>query len=144
MTTKYCPLPNPNGPNLGLPNRRSADEISNHLISPRLKSSKIKPFVKTINVVERVEGVVITNAAGGLNESFNVGDFMIIQDHLYIPGLAGFSPLVGPNDDRIGPRFPPMGDAYNKEWRNLAKSVAADIGENIKSGKTAPKKPESL
>ena len=59
---------------------------------------------------------------------------MIIQDHLYIPGLAGFSPLVGPNDDRIGPRFPPMGDAYNKEWRNLAKSVAADIGENIKSG----------
>ena len=85
-------------------------------------------------MLERVKGVVITNAAGGLNESFSVGDFMIIQDHLYIPGLAGFSPLVGPNDDRIGPRFPPMGDAYNKEWRNLAKSVAADIGENIKSG----------
>jgi len=79
-------------------------------------------------------GVVITNAAGGLNESFSVGDFMIIQDHLYIPGLAGFSPLVGPNDDRIGPRFPPMGDAYNKEWRNIAKNVATDIGENIKSG----------
>ena len=84
---------------------------------------------------KRRKGVVVTNAAGGLNESFSVGDFMIIQDHLYIPGLAGFSPLVGPNDDRIGPRFPPMGDAYNKEWRNIAKSVATDIGENIKSGK---------
>ena len=92
-----------------------------------------------------MKGVVITNAAGGLNETFSVGDFMIIQDHLYIPGLAGFSPLVGPNDDRIGPRFPPMGDAYNKEWRNIANSVSADIGENIKSGekKSAPKKPES-
>ena len=83
---------------------------------------------------QRIKGVVVTNAAGGLNDSFDVGDFMIIQDHLYIPGLAGFSPLVGPNDDRIGPRFPPMGDAYNKEWRTIAKTVASDIGENIKSG----------
>jgi len=79
-------------------------------------------------------GVIVTNAAGALNESFNVGDFMIINDHLNIPGLIGFSPLIGANDDRIGPRFPSMGDTYDLQWRQIAKRAADDIGEEIKSG----------
>lgn len=47
-----------------------------------------------------VETVMLTNAAGGLNQDFKVGDVMIIKDHLNIPGFAGYNPLVGPNDDR--------------------------------------------
>ena len=59
---------------------------------------------------------------------------MIINDHLNIPGLIGFSPLIGANDDRIGPRFPSMGDTYDLQWRQIAKTAADEIGEEIKSG----------
>ena len=48
-----------------------------------------------------VEVLIITNAAGGVNRSFSVGDFMIIKDHISIPGLCGYSPLRGPNDERL-------------------------------------------
>lgn len=47
-----------------------------------------------------VETVILTNAAGGLNQDYQVGDIMIIKDHLNIPGFAGNNPLVGPNDER--------------------------------------------
>jgi purine nucleoside phosphorylase len=50
----------------------------------------------------------VTNAAGGLNPSFEVPTICIVHDHIAIPGLAGLNPLIGPNDDSIGPRFPPM------------------------------------
>ncbi|KAK3086270.1 hypothetical protein FSP39_016063 [Pinctada imbricata] len=55
-----------------------------------------------------VKMLILTNAAGGLNESFNVGDIMVIKDHINMPGFAGMNPLVGTNDDRFGPRFPAM------------------------------------
>lgn len=47
-----------------------------------------------------VETLILTNAAGGLNQDFKVGDVMVIKDHINIPGFAGNNPLVGPNDDR--------------------------------------------
>lgn len=47
-----------------------------------------------------VETMILTNAAGGLNQDFKVGDVMVIKDHINIPGFAGNHPLVGPNDDR--------------------------------------------
>lgn len=47
-----------------------------------------------------VKTLIVTNAAGGLNRSYHPGDLMLIKDHLYMPGFAGFSPLYGPNDDR--------------------------------------------
>ena len=52
---------------------------------------------------------------------FKLGDFMIIKDHLFLPGLCGFSPLVGKNDSSIGPRFLPMGDAYDPQLQEEAK-----------------------
>ncbi|MGM0608087.1 MAG: purine-nucleoside phosphorylase [Candidatus Muiribacteriota bacterium] len=58
-----------------------------------------------------VNNLIVTNAAGGLNPSFKVGDLMIINDHI---NMMGDNPLMGPNDDKTGPRFPAMTNSYNK------------------------------
>lgn len=73
--------------------------------------------------------VIVTNAAGGVNSSFNVGDLMIIEDHISIPGMAGFNPLSGPNDPRFGPRFPAMNGAYTPELIALTRKVASGMKE---------------
>lgn len=67
----------------------------------------------------------VTNAAGGINPAYRPGDFMLISDHINLPGLAGANPLLGPNDERFGERFPPLAKAYDASLRDLARSVAA-------------------
>lgn len=64
--------------------------------------------------------LVVTNAAGGLNPDYAPGDVMVLRDHIFWPGLAGASPLRGPNDDAAGPRFPSMLRAYTPELREPA------------------------
>lgn len=71
--------------------------------------------------------LICTNAAGGLNSSFNVGDIMIMKDHINIMGFAGNSPLQGPNDLRFGPRFPPMSKAYDPELIHIAQKLAREM-----------------
>ncbi|XP_054851522.1 purine nucleoside phosphorylase [Eublepharis macularius] len=75
-----------------------------------------------------VETLIVTNAAGGLNPDYKVGDIMLIRDHINMPGFAGVNPLVGPNDERFGARFPPMSDAYDRDLRKLAHTVASEMG----------------
>lgn len=75
-----------------------------------------------------VRYLMATNAAGGLNSKFKVGDIMLVRDHINIMGFAGNSPLQGPNDPRFGPRFPPMTNAYNAHLIKIAKQVAKDMG----------------
>uniref|UniRef100_A0A3Q1EK64 Purine nucleoside phosphorylase n=1 Tax=Acanthochromis polyacanthus TaxID=80966 RepID=A0A3Q1EK64_9TELE len=75
-----------------------------------------------------VETMILTNAAGGLNQDYKVGDVMIIKDHINMPGFAGINPLAGPNDDRFGVRFPCMSDAYDRKLRQMAHDVASDLG----------------
>uniref|UniRef100_A0A8C8JKX2 Purine nucleoside phosphorylase n=1 Tax=Oncorhynchus tshawytscha TaxID=74940 RepID=A0A8C8JKX2_ONCTS len=75
-----------------------------------------------------VETVMLTNAAGGLNQDFKVGDIMIMKDHINMPGFAGSNPLAGANDDRFGVRFPCMSDAYNRELQQLAVDVGQELG----------------
>lgn len=75
-----------------------------------------------------VQTMIMTNAAGGLNQDFKVGDVMIIKDHINIPGFAGINPLSGPNEDRFGVRFPCMSDAYDRDLRRLALTVGAELG----------------
>ncbi|GAB1599335.1 purine nucleoside phosphorylase-like [Argonauta hians] len=75
-----------------------------------------------------VETLIVTNAAGGLNQDFNVGDFMIIKDQINFPGFVGINPLKGPNDERFGPRFPAISKAYNLEYRKLARKIAEELG----------------
>jgi purine-nucleoside phosphorylase len=77
-----------------------------------------------------VEILIVTNAAGGLAPDFRPGDLMLITDHINLIGMAGLSPLRGPNDPSLGPRFPEMSEAYDAGLRNLALRVAAR--QNIK------------
>ncbi len=69
--------------------------------------------------------LIVTNAAGGINAAYRPGDLMLIRDHINFLGLAGMNPLIGPNDDRLGDRFPPLAKAYDAELRALARSTAA-------------------
>lgn len=78
-----------------------------------------------------VRAVLLTNAAGGIREGFTPGDLMLLSDHL---NLMGKNPLSGPNDDRLGPRFPDMTEAYSKEIRGLAHEAAAAAGVTIHEG----------
>ncbi|XP_056148676.1 purine nucleoside phosphorylase 5b [Lampris incognitus] len=75
-----------------------------------------------------VKTVILTNAAGGLNQDYKVGDVMIIKDHINMPGFAGINPLAGPNEERFGVRFPCMSDAYDRELVRLAHDVGAELG----------------
>jgi purine-nucleoside phosphorylase len=67
--------------------------------------------------------MVFTNAAGGINLALERGGLVLISDHI---NLQGGNPLVGPNDDRLGPRFPDMSEAYSRAYRQIAKDVAAE------------------
>ena len=99
-----------------------------------------------------VSQLIVTNAAGGLNPAYKVGDIMILKDHINMQGFAGDSPLTGRNDERyttdsiietrkgfssssfffidcrFGPRFPAMNNSYDLGLRRMAKQVAKDIG----------------
>lgn len=81
-----------------------------------------------------VRVLIVTNAAGGLNPEFRVGDLMLITDHINLPGLAGFNPLRGPDVPEWGPRFPGMVDAYSPRLRALARQAAAEAGFPVREG----------
>lgn len=74
-----------------------------------------------------VETIILTNAAGGLNPDYNVGDIVALNDHLNIAGMVGQSPLRGPNEDEFGVRFPPLSDAYDISLRQLAHKAWKEI-----------------
>jgi purine-nucleoside phosphorylase len=75
-----------------------------------------------------IKTLIVTNAAGGIRASFQTGDLMVISDHIGLPLLAGKGPLVGPNDESLGPRFPAMSDAYDVRLRHIAARAARDLG----------------
>jgi len=70
-----------------------------------------------------VKDLIVTNAGGGLNKAFQVGDVMVLKDHINLPGFSCQHPLRGPNEDKFGPRFFPTNDLYSADYRKLAKKV---------------------
>lgn len=78
-----------------------------------------------------VKTLIVTNAAGGINESFNSGDIMLIKDHI---NFMGANPLMGKNYDEIGPRFPDMTNTYTQRLIKLAEQCAEKLNINLKSG----------
>lgn len=75
--------------------------------------------------------VLLTNAAGGINLNYRPGDLVLISDHI---NLLGANPLTGPNDDSLGPRFPDMSEAYSRQYREIAKSTASELGITLQEG----------
>jgi purine-nucleoside phosphorylase len=89
-----------------------------------------------VRVMRRLgaEVLIVTNAAGGLNEDFETGDLMVLTDHLNIMGMAGQSPLVGPDESELGVRFLDLLEAYDAELRALAHRVASQNGFSLREG----------
>ena len=75
--------------------------------------------------------LILTNAAGGVNTGFTSGGLMVIDDHI---NLQGTNPLVGENDERLGPRFPDMTEVYSKRLRRIADEAAAAAGVHVTHG----------
>ena len=93
--------------------------------------------LRTVTFAVRVMGrlgvkvLILTNAAGGINPSLTPGTLMVMDDHI---NLLGSNPLVGPNEDRFGVRFPDMSEVYSKRLRGIADAVAAEQGLRIGHG----------
>jgi purine-nucleoside phosphorylase len=77
------------------------------------------------------ETLIVTNAAGGVNRDFHPGALMVITDQI---NLTGRNPLEGPNDDRLGTRFPDMSEAYSRELQTLAHAASGDRGQPLEEG----------
>ncbi len=77
------------------------------------------------------EILIVTNAAGGMNPHFDLADVVVIEDHI---NLIGDNPLRGPNDDRLGPRFPDMSQPYDRGLIDLARQTALDLGLSCPKG----------
>ena len=81
-----------------------------------------------------IHTVILTNAAGGVNPTYQVGDLMLLEDHINMPGMVGANPLMGPNDDELGLRFVGLAQSYDRRLRQLAQDVALEHGIPLHSG----------
>ena len=89
-----------------------------------------------VRVMQRLEleMMIVTNAAGGINPDYIPGDVMLITDNLNLVGMSGANPLMGPNIDELGPRFPDMSRAYDLELMNKARKVALENKIGLREG----------
>ncbi len=89
-----------------------------------------------VRVMQRlgVEILIVTNAAGAVNPDFTPGDLMLITDHLNLVGMTGMNPLIGPNLDQFGPRFPDMSQAYDRKLNSLARRLAQENDIQLREG----------
>jgi purine-nucleoside phosphorylase len=78
-----------------------------------------------------VRSVILTNAAGGINTNYKPGELVLISDHI---NLLGANPLIGSNDDALGPRFPDMSEAYSRRYREIAKTAGKTLGFSLQEG----------
>lgn len=78
-----------------------------------------------------ISQLIVTNACGGMNQAFEPGDLMIIEDHL---NMTGDNPLIGPNHETFGPRFPDMSQAYNRDLIQVAENAAKSLNIETKKG----------
>jgi purine-nucleoside phosphorylase len=97
-----------------------------------------------IRVLQRigVDHLIVTNAAGGVHAEFIPGDVMLITDQLNLMGMSGLNPLMGPNLDEIGPRFPDMSQPYDRVLSDFARKVARQnkltLREGVYAGLSGP------
>jgi len=89
-----------------------------------------------VRVMQRLgmEIMIVTNAAGGVNPAFTPSDLMLITDNLNLIGMTGLNPLIGPNIDELGPRFPDMSQAYDRQLMEIAHTAASQNGIALQEG----------
>ncbi len=89
-----------------------------------------------VRVMQRLglEIMIVTNAAGGVNPEFVPGDVMLISDNLNLMGMSGLNPLMGPNLDELGPRFPDMSRVYDEKLGAIVRKVAAKADITLREG----------
>lgn len=99
----------------------------------RYEGYSLQQVTFPIRVLRRLgaETLIVSNACGGMHPLWSAGDVMLIADHI---NLLGDNPLIGPNDDRFGPRFPDMSAPYDESLRALARAVAAEAGIPLREG----------
>jgi len=89
-----------------------------------------------------IQILVVTNAAGGVNPAYQPGEVMLISDHINMMGMNGLNPLIGPNLEEFGPRFPDMSQAYDRSLRTIARQVAEEnrivVHEGVYIGLSGP------
>jgi purine-nucleoside phosphorylase len=81
-----------------------------------------------------IKTLILTNAAGGVNRTYAAGDIMMLNDHINFVGMSGNNPLMGPNDEALGPRFLGMSQTYDRDLRQRAHVVARDAGIALHEG----------
>ena len=91
----------------------------------------VRFFALRRDVYKRQEVLFLTNAAGGVNFDFQAGDFMMITDQIsnFVP-----SPLIGPNEEKLGMRFPDMSEIYDKDLQHVIRAAAGELGIALKEG----------
>ena len=94
------------------------------------KPQVINTIIKAFQLLG-IKNLIVTNAAGSLNVDFAPGSLMLISDHI---NFSGTNPLIGPNDDCLGPRFPGMADAYTAEFRQKARQIANRLNIRLNEG----------
>jgi purine-nucleoside phosphorylase len=89
-----------------------------------------------VRVMQRmgINILIVTNAAGAIHPDFVPGDVMLITDNLNLAGMTGLNPLIGPNLDELGPRFPDMSQAYDRQLCDLARKVASENNFTLREG----------
>lgn len=89
-----------------------------------------------VRVMQRlgIDTLIVTNAAGAVNPEYDPGELMLISDHINFVGMAGLTPLRGPNLDQLGPRFPDMSRAYDPQLMALAREAAAERQMQLREG----------
>lgn len=89
-----------------------------------------------VRVMQRlgIPTMIVTNAAGGVHPDFTPGDVMLITDQINLMGMSGLNPLMGPNLDEIGPRFPDMSQPYDRALGDIARKVAKENGITLREG----------
>ena len=89
-----------------------------------------------VRVMQRmgIPNMIVTNAAGGVHPDFQPGDVMLITDQLNLMGMSGLNPLMGPNLDEIGTRFPDMSQPYDRVYCDLARKIAKENGITLREG----------
>lgn len=89
-----------------------------------------------VRVMQRmgIPNLIVTNAAGGVNPNFTPGDVMLITDQINFVGMGGLNPLIGPNLDEIGLRFPDMSQPYDREYADFARKIAKENGITLQEG----------